>query len=156
MSTMSPLIRAWKCGDSHWNLGHQCDSIPKTQWTSSLQSATLNSGSRLTSNNVGSVISNLSMVGNVGIAVGILFVTAGFRHGAFFYYLFAYWRRNLEFRKCRATNTKWTLLRSPAEQPWQVPVDLPPGLTSEVAHQKCEITCRRSIEPFANRKPTHP
>lgn len=47
-----------------------------------LQSAILNFGSRPTSADVGSVTNESGIAENVGIAVGISLITAGFRHGA--------------------------------------------------------------------------
>jgi len=54
------------------------NSIPEVQSTSGLQSAILNSGSRPTSGNVGSVTSESGVVETVGLAVGILLSTARF------------------------------------------------------------------------------
>jgi hypothetical protein len=62
-----------------------CTSIPKIQSTSGLQSAFWNSFSRPTVANDGCVTIDSSMVENVGIAVGLLLVTAGFRHSALFH-----------------------------------------------------------------------
>jgi len=61
-------------------------SIPEMQFTSGLQSAILNSGSRPTSGNAGSVANESVMVENVGLAVGILLFTAIFRHSALFHH----------------------------------------------------------------------
>ena len=61
-------------------------SIPEIQSTSGLQSAILNSGSRPTSGNVGSVTSESGVVETVRLAVGILLFTAGFRHSALFHH----------------------------------------------------------------------
>jgi len=61
-------------------------SIPEIQSTSGLQSAILNSDSRPTSCNVGSVISESGVVETVRLAVGISLFTAGFRHSALFHH----------------------------------------------------------------------
>jgi len=50
-------------------------SIPEIQSTSGLQSAILNSGSRPTSGNVGSVTSESGVVEDVGLADGISLIT---------------------------------------------------------------------------------
>ncbi len=54
-------------------------SIPEIQCTSGLMSAILNFGSRPTSDNVGSVTSELGMVENVWVAVGISLISLSIR-----------------------------------------------------------------------------
>ena len=80
-----------------------CHSVPEIQCTSGLQSAILNSGSRQTSDNVGSVTIDSGMVENVGLAVGMSMIchsvpeiqsTSGFvRHFEF--------RKSADVGQCR-------------------------------------------------------
>src|SRR5664279_5504060 len=59
-----------KCGGSRWNFADISFHI-RVITTSGLESAILNFTSRPTSGNFGSVTSELGMVENVGVAVGI-------------------------------------------------------------------------------------